>query len=80
MAGFCGQSHGVCVHGARTDMRRSPRVHRDMMRDCNMAGRADSKVSRSDSFVEHLKFKRWLEGGASMSVHGGYSPSLGYMQ
>jgi hypothetical protein len=51
-----------------------------MMSGCGMDGRADSKVSRSDSFVERLKLQRWLEDGASMSVHGGHSPSLDYMQ
>ena len=62
-------------------MSRGPGVDRDMvMSDSGMAGRGDPKVSRSDSFVERLKLQRWLEGGASMSVHSGDSPSLGYMQ
>jgi hypothetical protein len=63
------------------DMSRSPGMDRDdMMCGSRMAGRGDSKVSRSDSFVERLKLQFWLEGGASMSVHGDHSPSLDYMQ
>jgi hypothetical protein len=51
-----------------------------MMSDSRMADRGDSKVSRCNSFVERLKLQRSLEGGASMSVHGDHSPSLGSMQ
>jgi hypothetical protein len=63
------------------DMRRGPGVDRDMMMSDNrMACRGDPEVSRSNSFVERLKLQRWLEGGASISVHGDHSPSLDYMQ
>jgi hypothetical protein len=51
-----------------------------MMSDGRMVDRDNSDGSRSDSFVERLKLQRSLEGGASMSVHGGQSPALVYVQ